>query len=162
SCRALAVWLGGDPAGAIQLLRDACDSLESIPMLGDAARLRRQLAGRLAETGDRDGALHELHTVYDMFQRMGAEQELTKAREMFRELGAKPPSRRLARGIDGLTGRELEIARMVAARKSNKAIARDLGLAPRTVSPHLTNGFRKLDRRARGELADYVRQHALG
>lgn len=162
SCRALAVWLGGDPAGAIQLLRDACDSLESIPMLGDAARLRRQLAGRLAETGDRDGALHELHTVYDMFQRMGAEQELTKAREMFRELGAKPPSRRLARGIDGLTGRELEIARMVAARKSNKAIARDLGIAPRTVSTHLSNVFRKLDVSSRGELADYVRQHALG
>jgi hypothetical protein len=37
-------------------------------MLPDAARLRRQLAGRLAETGDRDGALLELRKVHDLFE----------------------------------------------------------------------------------------------
>jgi DNA-binding CsgD family transcriptional regulator len=162
SCRALAVWLGGDPAGATRLIRDACQSLESIPMLGDAARLRRQLAGRLAETGDRDGALQELRKVHEMFVRMGAKQELTKARNMFREIGAKPPARASAAGAEGLTGRELEIARMVAARRSNKAIGKSLDISPRTVSTHLSNIFRKLEVGSRGELADYVREHGVG
>lgn len=162
TCRALAVWLSGDPAGATRLIRDACESLESIPMIGDAARLRRQLAGRLAETGDRDGALQELRRVHEMFVRMGAEDELTKARGMFREIGAKPPARSAAEGAEGLTGRELEIARMVAARSSNKAIARALDISPRTVSTHLSNIFRKLEVGSRGELADYVREHGVG
>jgi DNA-binding CsgD family transcriptional regulator len=162
SCRALAVWLGGDAAGATRLIRDACVSLESIPMLGDAARLRRQLAGRLAETGDREGALQELRKVHDMFLRMGAEGELTKARSMFREIGAKPPARAATTGVEGLTGRELEIARMVAARKSNKAIGKAIGISPRTVSTHLSNIFRKLDVGSRGELADYVRERGIG
>jgi DNA-binding CsgD family transcriptional regulator len=162
SCRALAVWLGGDPAGATQLIREACESLESIPMLGDAARLRRQLAGRLAETGDREGALQELRRVHDMFVRMGAAEELMKARRMFREIGAKPPARAASAGVEGLTGRELEIARMVAARKSNKAIGKSLEISPRTVSTHLSNIFRKLEVGSRGELADYVREHGIG
>jgi DNA-binding CsgD family transcriptional regulator/tetratricopeptide (TPR) repeat protein len=163
SCRALAVWLAGDPAGATRLIRDACESLESIPMLPDAARLRRQLAGRLAETGDRDGALQELRKVHDLFVRMGAEDELSKARGMFREIGAKPPARAATTaGAEGLTGREIEIARMVAERRSNKAIARSLDISPRTVSTHLSNIFRKLDVGTRGELADYIRDRGVG
>jgi DNA-binding CsgD family transcriptional regulator len=131
-------------------------------MLGDAARLRRQLAGRLAETGDREGALQELRKVHDMFLRMGAEGELMKARSMFREIGAKPPARAAITGVEGLTGRELEIARMVAARRSNKAIGKALDISPRTVSTHLSNIFRKLDVDSRGELADYVRERGMG
>jgi DNA-binding CsgD family transcriptional regulator len=162
SCRALAVWLAGDAAGATRLIREACESLESIPMLPDAARLRRQLAGRLAETGDREGALQELRKVHDMFVRMGAEQELSKARGMFREIGAKPPARAVTTGAEGLTGRETEIARMVAARRSNKAIGKALDISPRTVSTHLSNIFRKLEVATRGELADFVRDHGVG
>jgi DNA-binding CsgD family transcriptional regulator len=131
-------------------------------MLPDAARLRRQLAGRLAETGDRAAALVELRRVHDMFARMGAESELAKARGMFREIGAKPPARPATSGADGLTGREIEIAQMVADRKSNKAIGKLLDISPRTVSTHLSNIFRKLDVASRGELADYVRRHGIG
>lgn len=162
TCRALVVWLAGDPAGATRLIREACAALEAIPMLPDAARLRRQLAGRLAETGDRAGALIELRRVHDMFARMGAESELAKARGMFREIGAKPPARTTTSGADGLTGRELEIAQMVADGKSNKAIGKVLDISPRTVSTHLSNIFRKLDVASRGELADYVRRRGIG
>ncbi|HEX6309457.1 MAG TPA: AAA family ATPase [Longimicrobiales bacterium] len=161
TCRALVVWIGGDPAGAIRLIREACAALEAIPMLPDAARLRRQLAGRLAETGDREGALQELRRVHEIFARLGAESELSKARGMFREIGAKPPARALAPGTELLTTREAEIARMVADRKSNKAIGRALDISPRTVSTHLSNIFRKLEVGSRGELADYVRRHGV-
>jgi DNA-binding NarL/FixJ family response regulator len=60
-----------------------------------------------------------------------------------------------------MSQRELEIARLVARRKSNKAIAKALGISPRTVSTHLSNTFQKLGIGSRGELADYAREHSL-
>lgn len=62
-------------------------------------------------------------------------------------------------GVEGLSPRELEIARLVVGRKSNKAIAKKLGISPRTVSTHLSNVFQKLNLTSRGELADYVRDN---
>ena len=61
-------------------------------MIWDAARVRRQLAGRLAELGDRDASLSELHRVHRTFARLGAGSELAKTMEMYREIGAEPPS----------------------------------------------------------------------
>ena len=45
-------------------------------------------------------------------------------------------------GTAGMTGRELEIARLVAARKSNKEIAAALDVSPRTVSTSCSPGGR--------------------
>jgi DNA-binding CsgD family transcriptional regulator len=56
-----------------------------------------------------------------------------------------------------LTGRELEIARCVANRLSNKEIARALDISARTVSTHLSHIFEKLGVDSRGALADLVR-----
>ena len=92
-----------------------------------------------------------------MFGRVGAEQELTAVREELRQLGARPPARVVAEGAGSLTGREREIARLVAARKSNKEIGRALGISSRTVSTHLSNVFAKLGVSSRGELTDFVR-----
>lgn len=161
TCRAIAEWMGGDLQRACGLLREAAESLESVPIVPEAARLRRQLAGRYADLGLRDQALAELRYVHDVFQQIGAEPELSKTRAQFRELGVKPPPRSVAEGAEGLTGRELEIARLVAARQSNKAIGRILDISPRTVSTHLTNIFRKLAVGSRAELADYVRSGTL-
>lgn len=91
ACRALAVWLRGDLAGGTALLREAVDGLDAIPIVPDAARLRRQLAGRLLEMGARDAALDELTNSFHVFQRLGAEPELENTRAMFHELGAPPP-----------------------------------------------------------------------
>ena len=78
--------------------------------------------------------------------------ELDAARGAFSELRAAPDLARvdaLARGTasgseHGLTKRELEVLRHVAAGRSNKAIARDLALSNRTVDRHLSNIFDKL------------------
>ena len=123
--------------------------------------MRRQLAGRLADLGDREAALEELRRVHDVFQRIGAKPELKKTRGMFRELDTRPPSTSQGSGAEALSQRELEIARLVARRKSNKAIAKELEISPRTVSTHLSNAFQKLGIAARGELADYARDHSL-
>lgn len=161
ACDALVQFLGGDKQGAIDMLRRAADELEAIPFVADGARVRRQLALALAQTGDREGATRELRRVHDVFARLGAEGELSATRDQLRELGARPPARSVASGAAGLTGRELEIVRLVAARRSNKEIGIALGISPRTVSTHLSNVFGKIDVGSRGELADFVRENGL-
>jgi DNA-binding CsgD family transcriptional regulator len=146
--------------GAV-LLRAAAEKMEAIPYVVDAARLRRMLAKTLAEMGDREGATRELRRVHDVFARLGADRELTATREQLRELGARPPARAQTSGVGGLTGREVDIARLVSERKSNKEIGRELGISARTVSTHLSNIFGKLNVTSRGELADVVRANGL-
>jgi DNA-binding CsgD family transcriptional regulator len=149
ACDALVVWLAGDPARGAIMLRSAAERLEQIPYVPDAARVRRQLAGRLAEIGDREGALRELRQVHDILAGIGAERELIKTREMFRELGARLPVKEPS---SALSDRELEIVRLVLAGRSNKAIGKALDISVRTVSTHLTNIFRKLDVSSRADL----------
>lgn len=158
ACDALVAWLDGEPERAIGLIRTAAEELEAIPFVHDAARVRRQLAGRLADAGRRDEAISELRRVHDIFDRLGAKPELAKTRDQFRELDARPPVRIEGGGAGALTGRELEVARLVAERKSNKAIGKELEISPRTVSTHLSNIYRKLDVSSRGELTDRVRE----
>lgn len=156
ACDACLVWLRGDAARGAEVLTAAAKRLEAIPVVPDAARLRRHLAARLRDTGDRDGALRELRHIHEIFVRLRAEPELAKTREQIRELGARPPVRASGHGLDGLSERELEIAELVAQGMSNKAIARSLGISPRTVSTHLTNIFGKLGVDSRAELAQVV------
>jgi DNA-binding CsgD family transcriptional regulator len=160
TCDALVTWLEGDPQEGARMMDEAAIALEEVPMIGDAARLRRMKAGRLADVGDRKGALEELNRVHEIFLELGAEKELEKTRGMFRELDARPP-RRMAAREGALSHRELEIARLVEQRKSNKAIAKVLEISPRTVSTHLSNIYQKLEIGSRGELADYVRAEGL-
>lgn len=161
ACDALVLWVSGDTAGGLELLEGAAAALESIPMRYDAARVRRQIAGRLADLGRREEALAELRRVHEVFGELGAQPELEKCREMFREMEARPPSRAQAEGVADLTGREWEIAQLVARRLSNKAIAKELGVAQRTITTHLGNIYRKLGIASRGELADRVREGRL-
>jgi DNA-binding CsgD family transcriptional regulator len=93
--------------------------------------------------------------------RLGAQREIRATREQLRALGARPPAVVTASGAGALSGRETEIARLVAARKSNKEIGTALDISPRTVSTHLSNIFAKLGVTSRGELTDLVRGGGL-
>jgi len=157
ACEALVMWKRGDPQGAIALMQSAAEALDEIPMLWDAARIRRQMAGRMAEVGRTDEANHELKRVHDVFVKLGADLELEKARMQFREIGQRPPPKGIGEGLAGLTPRELEVARLVARRMSNKAIGKELGMSTRTASTHLSNMYQKLGITSRGELADLIR-----
>jgi DNA-binding CsgD family transcriptional regulator len=146
-----------DAPRAVELLRAAADELEAVPFVFDAARIRRNLAQLLTAIGDREAAMRELRRAHDVFARIGAETELSGVRDELRDLGARPPARAILEGAGALTGREREIAQLVAARKSNKEIGSALGISSRTVSTHLSNVFAKLGVTSRGELTDRVR-----
>lgn len=145
ACDSLVIWKRGDPEGAVDLMREAADALDAIPMIWPATRLRRQLAGRLHEIGRRDEALEELSRVHDVCVRVGAGLELEKTRGMYREMGVRPPPVPTSDNELGLTGTELKVARLAAQGLSNKAIGVRLRCATRTVSTHLSNVYAKLE-----------------
>jgi len=64
--------------------------------------------------------------------------------------------------LAGLTQREIEILRAVAAGLSNKEIARELWVSVQTVKFHLTNIYRKLEITNRTEAAQWALRRGLG
>ncbi len=161
ACDALVCWKQGDPEAAVDLMRGASEALEAIPMIPYAARIRRQLAGRLLEVGAVEDAVQELERVHRTCVRLGAEPELDKTRLMFAEAHRPVPLKGTGQGIAGLTDRETEVAVLVARRMSNQEIGEALGMATRTASTHLSNIYKKLDIGSREALVDLVRASEL-
>jgi DNA-binding NarL/FixJ family response regulator len=64
-------------------------------------------------------------------------------------------------GVPRLTAREQEVVRLVARGMSNKAIARLLGISPRTVEGHLNHVFEKVGTTSRTELVHYALANSL-
>lgn len=62
---------------------------------------------------------------------------------------------------NGLTPREIEIARIVAQGKRNIEIAHELNLSRYTVETHLKNIYHKLEISSRLELAKVVHESSL-
>jgi len=61
----------------------------------------------------------------------------------------------------GLTERELEVLRLVASGKTNKAIAQELSLSEKTVDRHVSNIFGKLDVSSRAAATAFAYEHEL-
>lgn len=98
-----------------------------------------------------------------------AELELDAAQRAFEALGATPDSARVARlrerpaakATCGLTGREIEVLRLVAAGKTNRAIADELGISEKTIARHVSNIFMKLGLSTRAAATAYAYKHDL-
>jgi DNA-binding CsgD family transcriptional regulator/pimeloyl-ACP methyl ester carboxylesterase len=78
---------------------------------------------------------------------------------------AEPPSAVTAgRAVpppDGLSPRELQVLRLLAAGESNSQIARRLGLSTHTVERHVANLYRKIGARGRADATAYALRHGL-
>lgn len=76
---------------------------------------------------------------------------------------SRRPGRRAAADATGagLSRREVEVLRLVAAGRTNREIAGELFLSPRRVDMHVRNLLRKLDRRSRLEAAHRARELGL-
>ena len=88
---------------------------------------------------------------------------------MFSELGAGPDLARVRRafgprpGAGGaqLTGREVEVLRLLAAGRTNREIASELVISERTVDRHVSNLFSKLGVQSRSAATAYAYEHDL-
>jgi ATP/maltotriose-dependent transcriptional regulator MalT len=126
------------------------------------AALSRTLAGRaLAQAGQADRALAELHRAAATFDACGARRYRESAERELGRLGHRPhrrtrPGNTDGAGIESLTERELQVARLVVDRKTNAEIAGELFLSQKTVETHLRNIFHKTDLTTRVALAHAV------
>jgi DNA-binding NarL/FixJ family response regulator len=86
---------------------------------------------------------------------------------VFDHLGAAPDLERVrklsAHGAPAgpLTGREVEVLRLVATGATNRAVAAELFLSEKTVARHLSNMFTKLGVSSRSAATAYAYEHGL-
>ncbi len=141
----------GDPLGALPYLRKArrLAARADLPYVAARAGVAAGLA--LREAGDEESARHELATGHDALEAIGATADL-------RSLDAPPPGAELPAG---LTAREVEVLRLVAAGLGNAAVAARLVLSERTVARHLSNIFTKLGVGSRTAAAAFAFEHDL-
>jgi len=71
------------------------------------------------------------------------------------------PVARDPRVSDGLTPRETEVLRLLAAGESNAQIGRRLGLSPHTIERHIANLYRKIGARGRADATAYAIRSGL-
>jgi DNA-binding CsgD family transcriptional regulator len=155
----------GDPAEAGRLAVGAAERAGRIGARRDelAARL---LAGRaLAAVGDRTEAVALLRAVTVDAARGGAFMWRDAAARELRRLGSRVSvENRRASGAESprsLTARELDVARLVAEGRPNKAVAAALFLSEKTVEHHLSRVYAKFGVRSRAELTAVVAREGL-
>ncbi len=125
----------GDAQAALAPLRRASSAFRSLEATYDVARTGVLIARARRALGDDEGAALELAASRAVLEALGAIGDLADLdRATDRETGQ-----------DLLTGREIEVLRLVAQGSTNRSIGVELGLSERTVDRHLSNIFAKLD-----------------
>jgi ATP/maltotriose-dependent transcriptional regulator MalT len=151
----------GDPALAAERALASAEAAGTAGAPIEAA-LSRTIAGRaLAEAGESDRAVAELQRAAAALDACGAYRYRQSAERELGKLGRRPhrrtrPGQAHGAGIESLTGRELQVARLVVDRKTNPQIAAELFLSQKTVETHLRNIFHKMGVTTRVALAHTV------
>ncbi|KAB2346536.1 helix-turn-helix transcriptional regulator [Actinomadura rudentiformis] len=117
----------------------------------DEARTRLVYGEWLRRRRRRTEAASELAQARDTFDRLGATPWAARARAELGVLGG-PSTSSAAAPHNRLTPQELQVVRLAAAGHSNREIAAQLFLSPRTIGHHLYRSYRKLGISKRIEL----------
>ena len=167
ACRAaaaVALERGDAPTAAGHALASAA-AADSVGARVEAARART-LAGRAFGCADEparavaelERAAHQLDVCGALRYRQEAEREL---RKLGRHVHRRTRSGNLdGAGVETLTQREIQVARLVLDRRTNPEIARELFLSVKTIETHLRTIFRKLDVSSRHEVARVMERTA--
>ena len=118
----------------------------------DLARLQLLYGEHLRRERRRTDARVQLRAAIEGFERLRAEPWAERARAELRASG-ETARKRDPSTVDQLTPQELQIARLVAEGLSNKEVATQLFLSPRTIEHHLRHVFAKLGVKSRTQLA---------
>jgi DNA-binding CsgD family transcriptional regulator len=130
---------------SVELLAQSTTKLEyakALCELGTAIRLQR----KPSEAREPLYAALELATV------CGADALAERVRTELGATGARPRREALS-GVGALTPSERRVADLAAEGLSNREIAQELYVTPKTVEVHLSNTYRKLEIRSRRQLA---------
>jgi len=151
-------FLDGDPDRASQQFLQALEHLRELELPLDRAETQMRAGVALAGVGEREAGIERLTDCYRAARKLGARPLAAQAAQELATLGERVErrlGRRAARALEsnGLTRRELEIVRLVAVGRTNREIARELFLSPRTVEMHVSHALTKLRCRSRVEVA---------
>ncbi|HET8626881.1 MAG TPA: helix-turn-helix transcriptional regulator, partial [Thermomicrobiales bacterium] len=113
------------------------------------------LTEQRAATGEHDAAREALAEARALLDPLGAKPALARASALAATLPA--PAAHPA----GLTAREAEVLRLVAAGLTNAQVAARLSLSPHTVNTHLTAIYGKLGVSTRGAAIRFALEHDL-
>ena len=144
---------GGDPGAALPALRRAARTWLELKAPYELARARELAGVACRALGDEEGAALELDAALVTYEKLRAAADLLRLDQV--RAGSS------ASDAQGLTDRELEVLRMIAAGRTNKAIAAELVLSVRTVDRHVSNIFAKLGVSSRAAATAYAHEHRL-
>jgi len=148
-CRAL---LAPDDAAAELAYAEALELHASRNSPYDRARTELLYGEHLRRQRRRVEARDHLRAALETFEGLGAAAWAERARTELRASG-ETARKRDPSTIAQLTPQELQVARFVASGLSNKEVAVQLFLSPRTIDAHLRNVFAKLGLTSRTQLA---------
>jgi DNA-binding NarL/FixJ family response regulator len=140
-----------DASGSLLALRQAESVWREHEAPYEAARVRVLIARACRALGDEESAAFELDAAREALAQLGAAPEVAA----IEALGGT------ATAPHGLSPRELQVLRLVAAGSTNKAIAAELVLSERTVDRHVSNIFMKLRVPSRAAATAYAYEHEL-
>jgi DNA-binding NarL/FixJ family response regulator len=143
----------GDARAALQALRRAWTAWQDLDAPYEAARVRVLIGLACRQLGDQDSAEMELDAARWVFRQLEAAPDLARVEALTRKPAAP--------AAGGLTARELQVLRLVAAGQTNRSIAADLFLSERTVERHMSNILTKLGVSSRAAATAYAYQHQL-
>jgi DNA-binding NarL/FixJ family response regulator len=148
--------LDGDARGALTHFERALAGWRELGLLPLQGRTLLRAAMALAAAGEPATAAERLTDAHRIARQLGARplvQQITSALTRLETGSAGPLAQRMGEKTThgGLSRRELEILRLVAAGHTNREIARDLYLSTRTVDMHVRHILDKLDCRSRVE-----------
>jgi ATP/maltotriose-dependent transcriptional regulator MalT len=143
----------GDAGRALVALRQAWQMWQGLEAPYEAARTRVLVGLACRALGDDDAAELELAGARSVFAELGAAPDLARVEAL--DPGAAPSD------AHGLTPRELEVLRLVAAGATNKDVAVELVVSERTVDRHVSNIFAKLGVSSRTAATAYAYKHEL-
>jgi DNA-binding CsgD family transcriptional regulator len=143
----------GDVAGASTSLQRACQTWRELAMPYEEAQTCVLLAAICEKRGDQDGRRLEIETARRLFTQLGADACLARV--------AARPERATAPRTGPLSEREAQVLRLLAAGRTNRAIAEELFISEKTVARHVSNIFDKLGVSNRAAATAWAFQHDL-
>jgi len=143
----------GDHHRALESLRRASSAWRELDAPYEAARVRVMIGLASRHLGDKENAEMEFKAARQAFERLGAAPDLASLDRLLHPAAPKE--------IGGLSAREVQVLRLVASGKSNRAIATELVISEKTVARHVSNIFTKLGLSTRAAATAFAYEHGL-